>query len=476
MTRTVPPPLPPIIFERDELCRVMEDDPPLTDVGQLVPLVRGYRKEYHLIEDVDNTSIPPRLLRLIEDFGNKCLANEDFCNQWMCVNDNEYGDFVLKESELHGSMYPNDRVKATVIDDRKVIGKNIDPNECAWMNRASIVFKTDDMGGVIEKVYSMIPKSLFPRRDDTEESLRKRIANCKSLDLIFNHFENKCLLSLNETITSRQPCRRTSSVVSQGARFFESTLQEGEEEGSGEVVVSMYSYPNTECPTNLWMNYPMYKIEYAMMLKIWSLCWSGLSIVSRERPPTGCQLLVYHHLLMKNMGPHRDNYRQNVMVNLVNGVEPPWGDGATVGGSANSQARGSSVIVFTRGKPMKITLRYVPIGGRVATETKNYTTSPSFQMRLGDGYISVLDPIDDMLMTHSVEWVEEEMSEDGVRFAWVYRWLTETNDYYENCRVRRTKGMMKTKVREIDESNPLYHRSIFSKMGDEEDLEAVEGD
>ena len=58
------------------------------------------------------------------------------------------------------------------------------------------------------------------------------------------------------------------------------------------------------------------------------------------------------------MGTHRDNNPGSVVLNLVNGSDRPWGDNPRVGGSENSQVRGSSVMVFSRGRPMTLTLRY----------------------------------------------------------------------------------------------------------------------
>eukprot|EP00956_Cyclotella_meneghiniana_P014825 scaffold22373_cov78-Cyclotella_meneghiniana.AAC.6 len=93
--------------------------------------------------------------------------------------------------------------------------------------------------------------------------------------------------------------------------------------------------------------------------------------------------------------------------------------------------------LFTCGRPM--TLRYALPDREVTQQTKYYTTLPSFQMRMGDGWITVLDAIDDMLMVHSVDWDDRdhEASETDVGFAWVYRWLQVTHDYY-------TQGCMKT--------------------------------
>ena len=112
---------------------------------------------------------------------------------------------------------------------------------------------------------------------------------------------------------------------------------------------------------------------------------------------------------------------------------------------------------------MTMTLRYASPDREVTQQTRHYITSPSFQIRMGDGWITVLDVIDDMLMVHSVDWDDrdDEASETDVRFAWVYRWLQVTHDYYtQGCTVRRTKEMMKTCKRDIDETNRDLEREM----------------
>ena len=154
-------------------------------------------------------------------------------------------------------------------------------------------------------------------------------------------------------------------------------------------------------------------------------------------------------------------YPGNVVLNLVNGSDRPWGDNPRVGGSENSQVRGSSVMVFSRGRPMTLTLRYATPDRDVTQNRKYYVTSPSFQMRMEDGWITILDAVDDMLMVHEVDWDDDDGCETDVRFAWVYRWLGVTHDYYvQGCTVRRTREMMNTVVRPANESNSYLDREM----------------
>ena len=162
------------------------------------------------------------------------------------------------------------------------------------------------------------------------------------------------------------------------------------------------------------------------------------------------------------MGAHRDNNSGSTMLNLVNGMAEPWGNNQRVGGSENSQVRGSSVVVFSRGQPMTMTLRYATPDRDVTQQSRHYITSPSFQMRMEDGWVTVLDPIDDMLMIHEVDWQDDdEFDETDVRIAWVYRWLGVTHDYFlQGCTVRRTKEMMGTIKRNVDRTNDDLDRDM----------------
>ena len=108
--------------------------------------------------------------------------------------------------------------------------------------------------------------------------------------------------------------------------------------------------------------------------------------------------------------------------------------------------RGSSVIVFTRcNQNMKMIFSYPDLRMKGVTQnTKYYTTSPSFQMTLGDWTISVLDPVDDTMLLHSnsIVW-EDGGDETGWRVAYVYRWMEEARDYYAQTGIiRKTKQMM----------------------------------
>ena len=82
---------------------------------------------------------------------------------------------------------------------------------------------------------------------------------------------------------------------------------------------------------------------------------------------------------------------------------------STHGGLANSQQSGSNVIIFSMGsRPMTMSFRY-PTPHRALTQnTKAYMTCPDFCMEYGNGFISILDDVDDMMMLHEVYFEKKD--------------------------------------------------------------------
>ena len=174
-------------------------------------------------------------------------------------------------------------------------------------------------------------------------------------------------------------------------------------------------------------------------------------------------MIFYHRVLGKHMGPHKDNFGGTAIKRLCDG-DTPFVEGATIGGCENSQVIGSSVIIYTRGNcPMKFIFKYASLGNPVTQSRSYYVTSPSYQIRMGDGWITVMDPMDDLLMLHSVVFDEDvEEQPDHYRIAWVYRNLHVKKDFnVETSTIRRDRNMMKTVERKVDLEGNL-RRSIFS--------------
>jgi hypothetical protein len=65
---------------------------------------------------------------------------------------------------------------------------------------------------------------------------------------------------------------------------------------------------------------------------------------------------------------------------------------------------------------------------------------------MGDGWVTVLDPIYDILMYHSISMSFDNSSKndvEGYRIAWIMRWLSQIHDYFvDTCGLRRTQAML----------------------------------
>lgn len=164
------------------------------------------------------------------------------------------------------------------------------------------------------------------------------------------------------------------------------------------------------------------------------------------------------------MGLHRDNFNKNSLQRMRN-KELPWNEEARYAGVKNSQEYGSNVIVYTMGNsPMRMVFACPNPVMQVDQETKKYIEHPCMSFPLGDGNLSILDPLDDVLMQHGVRWEDCElhdivtMTEDGVecmrevggdnddlrwRVAFVMRRCTNMKEFYSDTSTIRLDEEMK---------------------------------
>ena len=253
-------------------------------------------------------------------------------------------------------------------------------------------------------------------------------------------------------------------------RAFIYKTDDPEERGNGEHMMTMYGYPNPGAPVNLQTCFPMTNLEYLMMLKIWEKVWPWLTGVSRREVANSIQQCVY--TFNRHTNGYRDHHKRGIILRLVNGEENPRETPSRAkkkkGSSQYQTKKGSSVIVFTRcNQPMRTKMSYPSLKKRnITQDPEYYETSYSYQMRLGDNSISVLDAVyDDMTMIHSVDWREEVDEADKTKWwvGWVIRWMEEPSDFYaDNCRIRMTKDMKNTAERGV-KGNEKLEGNVFSR-------------
>ena len=257
------------------------------------------------------------------------------------------------------------------------------------------------------------PRSIFPpARTCTAEDMVLRMKNCPELDCMTWTMTGKKVL-VNDT-SFQQPRRKSWSVIISQER--------SEEDMSNNPMTwskRLFTYSQSYRPPSDWRAAPMPTAVFDLGVACWQAVWQHLSPISQACPPTGCQLMIYQTLFGACIGRHRDN-----------GLQPPDGSHGRLGNSEdeNSQIRGSSVLVFTKGPPMTFALSSPPAHLKPWTATKTeYEIDPELTIPLGDGTLYVLTPRTDEECCHEA-WFEDSVLTRGadVRRAYVFRWLSKS--------------------------------------------------
>ena len=130
------------------------------------------------------------------------------------------------------------------------------------------------------------------------------------------------------------------------------------------------------------------------------------------------------------------------MKKIQSGVDPRE-ETRTHGGLANSQQSGSNVIIFSMGsRPMTMAFKYPTPHSGITQHTKEYITCPDFCMEFGNGYICILDDVDDMMMLHEVYFEKKDEVNDAIRIAWIMRKLENCQNFYaDSSTLVRTDAM-----------------------------------
>ena len=140
--------------------------------------------------------------------------------------------------------------------------------------------------------------------------------------------------------------------------------------------------------------------------------------------------------------------------------EMPYVEGEKYAGMKNSQVYGSNVYIYTTGNaPMTMTLSYPNPRKGLGQSKKEYITLKCFAIKCGDGYLTILDPLDDVLGTHGVTFddltlesvTEAEDEEEGGcatdmrwRVAFVMRTLENIEEYFvDSSFIRPNDDMVK---------------------------------
>ena len=228
------------------------------------------------------------------------------------------------------------------------------------------------------------------------------------------------------------------------------TIEDKEAEDCGRSVVTMFTYACHEMPVTRWTSRVISKLHYALMLECWADAWPYLTKPCRQGPPNWVQVLLYNAKVDAKMGPHRDNYTKKAVSQMKMGKKPTVP--SSYAGVPNSHVEGANVLIYTMGNaPMRMWFAYPNPHYPVDQETTLYLELEGFSIKCGNGILTIVDALDDLLMQHRLTFGEGEIvvSGDGksetdcrYRLAFVMRWLMNEEEWYiDTSTLRLTDGM-----------------------------------
>ena len=91
-----------------------------------------------------------------------------------------------------------------ILDDRKLIGHSIDPDQLVLCSRFSLMLRLENISYISQANHDSIPCEVFPKEGESSADLAERLATCLWLDEIWKH---KGTAPLNNDANSKQPCR-----------------------------------------------------------------------------------------------------------------------------------------------------------------------------------------------------------------------------------------------------------------------------
>ena len=176
---------------------------------------------------------------------------------------------------------------------------------------------------------------------------------------------------------------------------------------------------------------PMVGPWFMLMLHVWMHVWPWLTPLSRRSPPTHAQLLLYYPRLRGGMNGHRDNSEKSTLLKIKNGNGAALHGGSMqgAGDDENSQIPGTNVIVWTTGDiGQNFSLHAVDGSLLTTVDRSKYVASRTWYLDWGT--VSILDPTDDITMTHSALFIRDQKGH--VRKAWAFRWLQSEMPFLPN--------------------------------------------
>lgn len=424
----------------------------------------------------ENLTIPKRISDLIDKHIQESSSTHS--SEWASMAD--VNKLTLTRCELYCCEKAGRRRICVPLCDRMFADMALSHNPNIVHGRFSVNLKLHIQFWILSAAKSWIDRDILPKKNDTKDSLAHRISGSKWCDEITYYYpgvpwdkqdDGYVGLTRHNNTTSSQPRRRSESVVVENIHQYMGS----DGEGIGKDVITLFVYTSFGRHPDDWRGRPMRMSTFNLGLCVWRASWPYLTKISRLTPPTHCQILIYYALFHGAMGDHRDNSCTNDLKTMARGIE--LGDeGHPSAGADNSQIVGSNVLVYTIGNaPQTFTFKFANkkcfFGKR-----ETYETTPLFQFECANGTVSVLDPIDDVLMTHSVKFEDSFLNDEikkknGYRIGWCFRWLQISKDFYtDTCGMRLDSGALNTihnsmsrgNYAKADDAFPFDVKNIFT--------------
>ena len=437
--------------------------------GAVITTARQVRtKEWNLLFNPELRKAPSRVHEEIRAFSASLMKNKSMHNELACLKSTPIASLKLRDDELDGEEIKADDVIPAILKGRLLVGQDTPHDELPLCSQYSV--SIESRNSEIKKLMrESVPNDILTRSGDNKASLANRLYMNKWLDELHKHSKGSTLV--NGDTEYKCPMRRTVSVCLDKPYKIENV----EDRDHGKSVTAMYSYICPEMPVTRWMCRPMKQLELAFALECWEDGWPYYAKDSRRLPPNWMQVCVYHGLLKSSMGQHRDNYDKAGLARMRAGL-PPYDKDKMYAGVKNSQVHGTNVIVYTMGNsPMEMVFSCPNINYGIDQNTDKYITVKCYSIKCREGHLSILDPLDDVMMCHGVKFealtLEYIVTErDGIdsnsdvenaescgtdlrfRVAFVMRTLENVQEFYVDTSTIRLSDEM-TKAAEKSNAN-----------------------
>ena len=99
--------------------------------------------------------------------------------------------------------------------------------------------------------------------------------------------------------------------------------------------------------------------------------------------------------------------------------------------------------MYTTGNASQLLTLHCPSRHNITSERVQYVSYPENQFECDNGTVSILDPVDDLLMTHEATFTRKKGN--GYQIGWCFQWLQGQGDFYtKTYGMRLSAGALET--------------------------------